>query len=79
MGEAVVISLAGAAVGLAMGYAAIRLIQRVPEVVGVLQPDYPVSIFGRALGIAFGMAFIGAIYPAVRAALLEPMDALRHE
>jgi putative ABC transport system permease protein len=79
MGEAVLISLAGAAVGLAMGYAGIRLIQRVPEVVGVLQPDYPVSIFGRALGIAFGMAFIGAIYPAVRAALLEPMDALRHE
>jgi len=79
MGEAVLISLAGAAVGLAMGYVGIRLIQRVPEVVGVLQPDYPVSVFGRALGIAFGMAFIGAIYPAVRAALLEPMDALRHE
>jgi putative ABC transport system permease protein len=79
MGEALLISLAGAAVGLAMGYVAIRLIQHVPQVVGVLQPDYPVSIFGRALGIAFGMAFIGAIYPAVRAALLEPMDALRHE
>jgi putative ABC transport system permease protein len=79
MGEALLISLAGAAVGLAMGYFAIRLIERVPEVVGVLQPDYPVGIFGRALGIAFGMAFIGAIYPAVRAALLEPMDALRHE
>ena len=79
MGEAVLISLAGAAVGLAMGYVAIRLIQRVPEVVGVFQPDYPTGIFGRALGIAFGMAFIGAFYPAVRAALLEPMEALRHE
>jgi len=79
MGEAVLISLAGAAVGLAMGYVALQLIQHVPEVVGVFQPDYPVSIFGRALGIAFGMAFIGAFYPAVRAALLEPMEALRHE
>jgi putative ABC transport system permease protein len=79
MGEAVLISLAGAAAGLAMGYVAIELIQRVPEVVGVLQPDYPTGIFGRALGIAIGMAFIGAFYPAVRAALLKPMDALRHE
>ena len=79
MGEAVLISLAGAAVGLAMGYVAIQLIQRVPGVVGVFQPDYPASIFGRALGIAIGMALIGAFYPAVRAALLEPMDALRHE
>jgi putative ABC transport system permease protein len=79
MGEAVLISLAGAAVGLAMGYVAIQLVQRLPGVVGVFQPDYPMSIFGRALGIAFGMAFIGAFYPAVRAALLEPMDALRHE
>ena len=43
MGEAVLISLAGAAVGLAMGYVGIRLIQRVPEVVGVFQPDYPVE------------------------------------
>jgi putative ABC transport system permease protein len=79
MGEALLISLAGAAVGLAMGYVAIRLIQHVPGVVGVFQADYPMSIFGRALGIAFGMAFIGAFYPAVRAALLEPMEALRHE
>jgi putative ABC transport system permease protein len=79
MGEAVLISLAGAAVGLAMGYVAILLIQRVPEVAGVFQPDYPTGIFGRALGIAIGMAFIGAFYPAVRAALLKPMEALRHE
>lgn len=79
MGEALLTSLAGAAVGVATGFVAIKLIQQVPEVVGVFQPDYPASIFGRALGIAVGMAFIGAFYPAVRAALLEPMEALRHE
>jgi putative ABC transport system permease protein len=79
MGEALLTSLAGAAVGVAAGFVAIKLIERVPEVVGVFQPDYPASIFGRALGIAVGMAFIGAFYPAVRAALLKPMEALRHE
>jgi len=79
MGEAIMLALGGAAAGLAAGYVAVRLIQRVPEVVGVFQPDYPGDIFGRALGIAIGMAFIGAFYPAVRAALLKPLEALKHE
>ncbi len=79
LGEAFLIALASAAVGVAMGYVSIRLIERLPEVVGFFQPDYTASVFGRALGIAVGMAVIGAIYPAVRAALLEPLEALRHE
>ena len=79
VGEALLISIIGAAAGVMFGFVAIKGIQRVPELVGVFQPDYPASIFGRALGLAIGMAFIGALYPAIRAALLEPMDALRHE
>lgn len=79
MGEAVVVALAGAAVGLLAGFVAIKLIQRLPELLGVFQPDYPAGLFGRALGIAFGMAFFGAFYPALRAALLRPLEALRHE
>jgi putative ABC transport system permease protein len=69
----------GAALGVGAGMVVIRLIGRVPELVGVFQPDYTADIFGRALAIAFGMAFIGALYPAIRAALLVPLDALRHE
>jgi putative ABC transport system permease protein len=79
MSEAVMIALAGAAVGLAAGYVSVTLIRELPDLVGVFQPDYPGDIFGRALGIAIGMAFFGAIYPAVRAAFLRPLDALRHE
>jgi len=79
LGEAVVIALVGAMVGVGLGFLAIRGLQDVPELVGVFQPDYPAGIFGRALGLAVGIAFIGALYPAIRAALLEPMDALRHE
>jgi putative ABC transport system permease protein len=79
MGEAVVISFMGACFGIALGFIAIRLIQRVPDLVGVFQPDYPAGIFGRALGIAMGMALFGALYPAIRAALLSPLEALRNE
>jgi len=79
MAEALFVSLAGAAAGIGSGFVAIRLIQQLPELLGVFQPDYPADIFARALGIAVGMAFLGAIYPAVRAALLVPLEALRHE
>jgi putative ABC transport system permease protein len=79
IGEAVVVSFAGAMAGVAMGFVAVKLVERVPDLVGVFQPDYSAGVFGRALGIAFGMAFIGALYPAARAALLKPLEALRHE
>lgn len=79
MGEAVLVSLSGAMAGVAMGFIAIKLIERVPELVGVFQPDYTAGVFARALGIAVGMAFVGAFYPAMRAAYLKPLEALRHE
>jgi putative ABC transport system permease protein len=77
--EALVISICGAAVGLAVGYLAVEALKETPELVGVFQPAYPVDIFGRSLGIAFGMALAGGLYPAVRATLLRPIEALRHE
>lgn len=79
MCEAFALSMVGAVAGSGMGYIAVRGIERVPQLVGVFQPDYTGSVFGRALGIAVGMALIGALYPAIRAALLSPLEALRHE
>jgi putative ABC transport system permease protein len=79
LSEALVIALAGAAVGLAIGYVAVQALKQTPELVGVFQPAYPGSVFARSLGIAIGMAFIGGLYPALRATLLRPIEALRHE
>jgi len=79
MGEALVIALAGAVVGTGLGFVAIQVIKQLPQVVGFFHPVYPASVFGQALGVAVGMAFFGVIYPAARAALLKPMEALRHE
>ena len=51
----------------------------VHALVGVFHPIYEAWIFGRALLFAFGMAILGALYPAVRAARLTPLSALQHE
>jgi putative ABC transport system permease protein len=76
--EAVTLSLAGGAVGLALGYGFGRLATSL--IPGDLPPAH-VPLW--AIVIAFGFStlvgvFFG-IYPASKAARLDPIDALRYE
>jgi putative ABC transport system permease protein len=77
--EAFLIAFLAAMVGVGLGFFLTDWLERLPALRGVFEANYTSDVFGRALGIAFGMAFIGAIYPAVRAALIVPLAALRHE
>jgi len=79
LGEALIVSVIGAAAGICIGMVAVRALTHVPALVGVFQPTYDAWIFGRALLFAFAMAILGALYPAVRAAQLTPLSALQHE
>ena len=79
IGEALIVSLVGAGVGIGIGFGAVALLARLPDLRGVFHPVYHTAIFGRALGFAFGMAVLGALYPAIQAARLAPLVALKHE
>jgi putative ABC transport system permease protein len=79
IGETLLVSLAGAAIGVAMSFVAITVLQHVGNLAGVLDPAYTADVFGRALTTAAGIGFFGALYPALRAALLQPLEALRRE
>ena len=68
-----------AAVGIALGVAASRAVLLTPSVSAFLAPAYPPSIFVRALLVGVAVALAGAVYPAVRAVRLSPMEALRYE
>jgi putative ABC transport system permease protein len=68
-----------AAVGVLLGIAASRAVLLVPSVSTFLAPAYPPSIFVRALIVGVAVALAGAVYPAVRAVRLSPMEALRYE
>jgi putative ABC transport system permease protein len=79
LGEAVVLSIVGASFGLVMGWIAINVLQRLSQLQGVFHPVYDGSVFTRALGFALVVAFFGAIYPALRAAFVSPLSAVRRE
>ncbi|HSP39310.1 MAG TPA: ABC transporter permease [Frankiaceae bacterium] len=79
LAEAGVVGLVGAAVGVGLSFIVTLLLQRTPDLVGVLQVHYTTDVFWRALITALGTVTLGALYPAVRAARLSPLEALRHE
>ncbi|MFZ4519596.1 MAG: ABC transporter permease [Microthrixaceae bacterium] len=79
LSESVLLCLLGGVVGAVIGVAVTRMVTLLPAVRGFLVPAYPPTIFVRALVLAFLVGLLGAIYPAVRATRLTPMEALRYE
>lgn len=77
--ESLVLCVVAAAVGSALGVLATRAILLIDTVRNLLEPQYTVDIFIRALVVAVAVALAGAAYPAFRAVRLTPMEALRYE
>ena len=73
--EAMVLSLAGGAIGVALGYGASKMMTRIMQWSTLVTLDAVLLSFGcaAAIGIFFGF------YPARQASQLDPIDALRYE
>jgi putative ABC transport system permease protein len=79
LAEALLVSLAGAVLGVGISFGATALLQLAPALAGILHPQWTPGIFWRALYVAGGTAFFGALYPAWRSASVPPLEALHHE
>lgn len=79
IGEAVLVSVVGAAVGVFLGWGAINVLQNLSQLRGVFTPTYDAAVFTRSLVFGLTVAFLGALYPALRAALVAPITAVRRE
>ncbi len=74
--EAVVLATAGGAIGIVLGYAICYLASLHPSMVKVAVPLWVVML---AMGFSAGVGILFGIIPAFKAAILHPIDALRHE
>jgi putative ABC transport system permease protein len=76
--EAVVLCLFGGAIGLALGVALVRLPTLIPDFPFEDLTVSPLAVFiGLGFCVVTGVVF--GILPAIKAARLNPIDALRHE
>ena len=73
--ETLVISASGGLLGVALGMAVPPLVSKASGIPAVVRPESPVIAFVIALGI--GLVF--GVYPARRAARMDPVEALRAE
>ncbi len=73
--ESILLAAAGGAVGVLLGIG----IAKVVEVVGHLRAAAPVWVILLGLGFSAGVGIFFGIYPASRAARLNPIEALRYE
>ena len=73
--ESVLLSVIGGFIGVGLGVAVPKIVTMIVGLVTIIQPY---SIFmAFCISVATGVIF--GIYPAMRAAALSPIEALRHE
>jgi len=73
--EALILSFAGGIIGIIIGIVGTKLVEAIADIPGVITPwSIFLSLgFSAFIGVAFGY------YPAYKASLLNPIDALRYE
>ncbi|MEM7202011.1 MAG: ABC transporter permease [Planctomycetota bacterium] len=73
--ETLVLSCGGGLLGVGLGLAIPSVVEHFAELKTLVRPEHPMMAFSISalVGIVFG------IYPAWRAASMDPVDALRHE
>jgi putative ABC transport system permease protein len=74
--EAVSLSVVGGGLGIALGYGTCALASLHPRMVDVVVPAWAVAL---GFGISASTGVVFGLVPAAKAALLNPIDALRHE
>jgi putative ABC transport system permease protein len=74
--EAVVLATVGGGIGIALGYTICYIAGMHPDMVEFNVPLWSVAL---ALGFSAGVGIFFGIIPAFKAAIIHPIDALRHE
>jgi putative ABC transport system permease protein len=74
--EAVVLSTSGGLIGIALGYGITYMVGLHPSMVDIAVPFWSVLL---GVGFSVGVGVVFGLLPAFKAAILQPIDALRYE
>jgi putative ABC transport system permease protein len=78
--ESAVLSLCGGAIGVILGWLIVKVASIVSANMGFPFPAIvPGDVIALAVGVSVFIGLVSGIYPAIRAARLNPIEALRHE
>jgi putative ABC transport system permease protein len=78
--EAGIIGLVGGAIGLFLGIGLAAVLGIASEAAGLgLTPSVPIWLIALALSFSMAVGMIAGVYPAVKAASVDPVEALRYE
>jgi ABC-type antimicrobial peptide transport system permease subunit len=79
LGEAFWLCLIGGIVGSVLGAALVYALNQIPALVGMFDNTLTPTLFAQGMLIALLLGAAGGIYPAWRAAQLQPVEAMRYE
>jgi putative ABC transport system permease protein len=79
LGESLAIALIGTLLGTILAVIGLRVLTMAPTARGFINPNLPPEVLLLALAMGIGLSVLGGLYPAARAAALEPTEALRYE
>jgi putative ABC transport system permease protein len=80
MGETFIIACLAIIVGSGLGILGVRVMMLSSIVSGFLEPNYFYwPIYYKAIVVSLSVAFLGGLYPALKASRLSPLEALRYE
>lgn len=79
LGEAAMLGAAGSLLGVAMAALSVKLIARSSMGSLFINENLPPGVLGIGLLLGLSLSLVGGLYPAFRAAGLDPTEALRHD